>query len=110
MAVYINDSDALDRMGMVEGRDWVRDQKEWPNRRTGFFAFLETWREWFGDEDEDMADEIVDVDGETAIYGREGYSRYAVRGDGEIVLLGWSAREAVRERARRAGFRVTGAD
>jgi len=108
MGVYIYEGSALTKMAMVEGADWAREQAARPTNAHGFFAYLNEWK-MIQDElepGEVWEDNLCTDGGDSAIYGKEGYSRYIVRGDGEIVLLSWSAREEVQSRARRAGFRV----
>lgn len=108
MAVYIYEGHALTRLTAVEGEAWRREQAARPNSPCGFYTFLKEWKA-IQDElepGEVWEDNLCPDGGDCAIYGKEGYSRYVVRGDGEIVLLGWSARAEVQERARQAGFRV----
>lgn len=108
MAVYIYEEHALARLTSVEGTEWARTQTDRVHNPHGFYAFLKEWQE-IQDElepGEVWEDNLCPDGGDCAIYGNAGYSRYIVRGDGEIVLLSWSTRAEVQERARQAGFRV----
>ncbi len=108
MSVYIYEDSALEQLAAVEGAQWAREQASRPHSPTGFYAFVKEWRliQEELEPGEVWEDNLCPDGGDCAIYGKEGYSRYVVRGDGEIVLLGWSARDEIQERARRAGFRV----
>lgn len=110
MAVYIYQPDALDKLAAVEGAAWAQEQQARQHNPHGFYAFLKEWL-WLQaelDPDEVWEDNLWPNNGDGAIYGKEGYSRYVVRGDGEIVLLGWSTRPERIKRAQQVGFRVSG--
>jgi hypothetical protein len=93
VTVYINQPDALDRMGIVEGERWKTHQCGDPEGPCSFNAFLRQWtelHEWArqeGMDDEELKAISITIDGNGAIYGEGGWHRYAVRGDGEIIFL-----------------------
>lgn len=113
MAVFIQQPDALDLLTQVEGPDWRAKQTAGNFGSCSFNAFLQEWRtaQELATE-EDKASEwfktySLVVDGNSAIYGSNGYNRYAVKYTGEIVFLRYQAwsEEAVKK-AEAAGFRI----
>lgn len=117
MPVYIHDADALDRLASVEGDRWRLYQEQHFDNAYGFYAYQRGWNEYrkaVGELGSGLTDEgsmweggaLWIGGGDGAIYGEGGYTRYAVRSDGEIVLLAWSARDDKRERARTIGFTI----
>ena len=113
MSVYIYQPDAYDRLVQVEGPDYP---DYGPQRGGGyhFDTYLEAWnrarqrRIHWSEYDINVTPSYVDLpDGDGAIYGKGGLTRYAVRSDGEIVLLGWSASDARKQLAIDAGFRIS---
>lgn len=112
MSVYITDSDALDRLESVEG-SWWRHQNQGEDHfqrlHRAYLSFLHALGE-FGLQLSEWTDAplLEDGDLEPVLYGKEGYSRYVLRPDGELVLLGWSTRQERLDRAAEEGFTVTG--
>ena len=114
MPVYITDPDALDKLEAIEGNRWRTNDggadRFHKMRRAllGFFRMLDQ----YGMELSEWVDPpfLEDGDGgiEPVLYGDAGYSRYVLRADGELVLLGWSTREERIEQARAQGFSVSG--
>lgn len=115
--VFIFDEGALERLGQIEGRDWVRAQEKNPISPFGFMAYLAAWQlrqesGYANDPDVPVRDFLELLpggrSGDGAIYGEGGWSRYAVRHDGEIVLLDWSVEASARKReaAAQAGVRM----
>lgn len=109
MPVYIHQADALQRMGAVEGPQWEQAQGKNLDSPYGFHAWLTAWntKQAMGpDYAEDPVREFLSSPGDGVIYGDGGYARYAVRPDGELVLLGSTTRPERQRAARDQGFRV----
>ena len=105
--VRITDEDALDKLVELEGIEWLREQER-RRRPDSFFGWRNTYRAYMELPDEERQYvELSDmVDREPVLYGNGGYHRWAVLTTGELVLLGWSAPEPNREKARKLGFQV----
>lgn len=112
MSVYITDPDALDRLEAIEGTWWRHQGHGEENFNRMHRAYLEFQHSLveYEIEPEEWTDAplLEDGDLEPVLYGKEGYSRYALRPDGELVLLGWSTRPERLEQASNEGFSVTG--
>lgn len=110
--VFIYDPDALDRLTDVEGEAWRKLQDRHPTSPYCFHAWKQAWdeKQRMVAENPEYADEPVSSflaeSGDGAIYGNGGWDRYAVRLNGELVLMTWSATSSNREKAARAGFTV----
>ena len=113
MSVFIYQPDAYDRLVQVEGSDYPTYG---PQRGGGyhFDTYLEAWnrararRIHWSEHDLNVTPDLVDLPkGDGMIYGKDGRTRYVVKSDGEIVLLGWSASESRKKLAIDAGFRVS---
>ena len=120
MPVYIDDRDAFRRLVIVEsglsvdqGREYLRHQKNFG--MCGFAAFRSEWRRAHKPElrrskkYREVANEhdSVSVDKNGAIYGLGGWTRYTVRGDGEIMMIeGFQTSEQQIRLARIMGFRI----
>ena len=108
---YIFEDSILDLLTRLEGEAWRRQQQTCGTNPHGFYAWRHAWDQKMQEvaKDPTWADEPVSSfleGGDGAIYGEGGWHRYAVRADGEIVLLGWSAREPNQAKARELGFSV----
>ena len=112
MPVFINQHDALTIMASVEGQDWKRRQHQFGS--TSFQAFFDAWRKTdqalTGEQrarPDIMAMGISTDDGNGAIYGDGGWSRYTVRVSGEILFIErQSPSEEITELAKQAGFNL----
>lgn len=113
MSVFIYQPDAYDRLVQVEGLDYP---SYGPQKGGGyhFDTYREAWdrararRIHWSDYGIGVTPDLVDLPrGDGTIYGKDGRTRYAVRSDGEIVLLGWSASDARKQLAIDAGFRIS---
>lgn len=108
MAVFIYDCDAYDRLCAVEGPRYTSDG---PGRGSGYdyWTYREAWDRARAERlhwPDNVAPGYVGLpEGDGAIYGVEGYNRYVVRRDGEIVLVD-AATPGSAGRAIAAGFRV----
>ena len=117
--MYIFDNNAFEALCQVEGESWRKQQTASISGAEakapspfGFFAWKAAWDEKSRlleqhpeYEDEPVGSFLV-TSGDGAIYGDGGWDRYAVRADGEIVLLKWSATAAKQEKATSLGIRV----
>ena len=108
---YIFDDTILDLLTQMEGPAWRQLQLARAENPHGFLAWQKAWEQKVAllAEDPTVADEPLSSfmeGGDGAIYGEGGWHRYAVRADGEVVLLGWSAREPNQIKARELGFSV----
>jgi hypothetical protein len=109
MAVYIFDKDALDKMALVEGMTWKEQEESNPDQNCSFQAFLSAWNRDFAGKEELIREGsslncFISVNASGAIYGKEGYNRYAVRVDGRIFFMrDMSIKEDI-EKATLAGF------
>lgn len=114
MSVFIFDQDARERLHRAEGPDYEIPGRG-PIKGGGrdFDTYLEAWKRarerriHWSEFQLNVTPDLVDLPkGDGMLYGLDGLTRYVVLGDGEIVLLGWSATSRQRERAVAAGFRV----
>lgn len=109
MPVYIHQQDALQRMAAVEGSRWLQYQETHRRSAYGFYAWLDAWHAKQGSGSEYLDEpvrEFLEAPGDGTIYGEGGYARYAVRTDGELVLLGSTTRDERRLIALEQGFCV----
>ena len=114
MSVYITDPDALDRLEAVESGAWrysERGEDNFQRLLRGYLAFRKALgeeglalTEWRDPPAVDMEDEGL----EPVLYGKDGYARYAVGADGELMLWAWSTRPERLALAEEQGFRVIG--
>ena len=113
MSVFIYQPDALDIMATVEGERWKKYQlNPRPSDSTSFIAFLEAWKEcrasasWDGVLSPQFSDwGVRTANGDGAIYGDGGWTRYTVRLSGAIWFIeAQSPSQKMTERARAAGF------
>jgi hypothetical protein len=123
--IYIYQDDAFEKMVQVEGEHWKRAQlsPENPFGLVSFAAFKETWYQFYealkargevSSEEEatkvmagqhDMG--ISTAEGDGAIYGDGGWTRYTVRYTGEIQFIqAQSPSPECTQRAVEAGFRL----
>ncbi|MBT3834827.1 hypothetical protein HOF56_01115 [Candidatus Peribacteria bacterium] len=103
MPVNILDDDVLDKIGQVEGADWVIDQQR--------MGTVEAFRKIFtGLTENDRRTGYVATDNDPSINGFGGYNRYYVRrSDGEIIFAAINAKsEADLEKAKNLGFTIRG--
>lgn len=100
-------------MATVEGERWKRYQLDpSPSDSTSFKAFLEAWKEcrasasWDGVLSPQFSDwGVRTANGDGAIYGDGGWTRYTVRLSGAIWFIeAQSPSQKMTERARAAGF------
>lgn len=109
--MHISDLTALDCLAKVEGSSWKAVQRAQPGPFS-YFGWLAGWhaKQKLLVQHPEYADypisDFMDNPGDGMLYGEGGWSRYVVQADGEVVLLGWSCREAKQELARAAGIRV----
>lgn len=111
--MHIFDDNAFELLCQVEGESWRRQQ--WANSQSpyGFFAWLTAWNEKarmltaHPEYSDEPVGSFLDTPGDGAIYGDGGWARYAVRPDGEVVLLKWSATPAKQGIATEYGVRVS---
>ena len=111
MSVFICESDAFEKMCQVEGTMYGMAYERFKTEEAfgdcSFDAFLEKWKEAvFQCPRIKQSDSYMHVNGNGAIYGIGGWNRYLVRWTGEIVLLGISADQESRDKAREVGFAV----
>jgi hypothetical protein len=96
-AMRIDDADALEKLGKLEGTDWVRQQKfdhdVGEDDEHSFFGALLRYQET--------------EPGCSEIYGAGGWARYLVNSRGEVRLSGGSTHEEKRAAARELGITVT---
>ncbi len=107
MPIYIYECDAFRKMVVVEGKDYLHNQRNFGI--CSFSSFRKKWKKFakingFTDEKPPYA---IDVEGNRAIYGLGGWNRYLVLNTGEIMFLEAAARtpEDI-EVARKIGFRI----
>lgn len=115
--MFINQPDALDLLTSVEGEDWRQRQLAGDFGNFSFEVFLKCWQEVdqgllaHRKNQPYLTDMGLSVEGDGAIYGCHGWSRYTVRYSGEIMFIEMqSPSEEVSDRARKAGFRFFPAD
>ena len=114
MPVYITDPDAIDRLEAVEGRQWRnRDggAEDFLKLRRGYLIFLEMLSDMDMELDEWHGPPVLLVNGfelDPVLYGKEGYSRYALCKDGELLLHAWSIRPERLADAEEQGFSIVG--
>ena len=110
MPVYIFEESAFEKILEVEGERHRRFMTEKEYGVCSFEAFLRKWCRDFKyhpslkNYNPRFA---IDVEGNRAIYGLEGYNRYVVFNNGEIALLKASSNRIYIEKARKAGFRMS---
>ena len=109
MANYIYEPRALELLGAIEGDAWTRLQHAKPYLGTSFFAWLKAWQDKqaspYQGSVEPLSD-FMEVSHDGAIYGEGGWHRWRVAADGELILLGWSSREARIQQVKALGFNV----
>ncbi|MFN0302245.1 MAG: hypothetical protein ACKVQU_18060 [Burkholderiales bacterium] len=114
--VVIEDAGAFDLLARMEGEQWRRIQEAHPDDPYGYSFWRRAW-------DTKVAAGLRDIPAplpsfaeravrESIIYGAEGYRRYRILPDGEIVLECDTALPDARfpdacARAHSLGFRVT---
>jgi lysophospholipase L1-like esterase len=102
LSVYITDTDALDRLETIEGCSW----RSYGGGEDNFQRILLEYREFreaLGEGDLAPTNWRAPV-----LYGKDGYTRYAVGADGEMMLQAWSTRPERIALAEEQGFRVIG--
>ena len=100
MAIFINDPDAFEKIKQIEGPNY-QDKGD----AYSFSTYLQAWLAYYRPYPEYVSDTLVQVDGgDGAIYGTEGYHRYFVKGDGEIIFSSSHARPEMIEKAEGIGF------
>lgn len=86
MAVYIQDPDAFEKLVAVEGEEYRRCKTVEYFGNSSFDAFYQTWLE-HGDPNARGSRENIRTTSATAsIYGLDGWNRYILRKDGEILF------------------------
>ena len=109
MPVYIHEKDALERMAQIEGARWKDEQNGDPEGPYSFNGFLRAWQEWAAYSDEDDEPCNLMVDDNDAIYGADGWHRYAVQSDGEIIFLcPFASNRQHVDKAEKLGFALQG--
>ncbi len=107
MPVFIYEEDALEKMGCVEGKRWLDDQKA-DTSDVSFSSFLKVWQKFYKGLPSEFIKKhpkmCVIVNGHTTIYGHLGVNRYSVKLSGEIVYS--SLQGSNPEEAKKAGFTV----
>jgi hypothetical protein len=110
----VNDPTALACLGEMEGTAWVALQQQKQHAPHSFFVMLAAWNQkvemgYEHDLDYPLSDFMHDAPGDGHIlYGSGGWRRYAVRPDGEIVLLRESTTQEQCVKAESLGIRVWG--
>lgn len=102
--VKITDPDALQKMAQVEGERWLKTQSQ----ETGY-SFASFLREFNSPSWDYQFEDLLEIDGNKAIYGEGGYNRYFVRfGSGEIFISRFHARDEKLKLAVEVGFKIWG--
>lgn len=110
----VNAPNALACLGEMEGASWVTLQQQRPRAPHSFFVMVSAWNKkvelgYEHDLDYPLSDFMDDAHGDSHIlYGSGGWRRYAVRPDGEIVLLRESTTTEQCAKAGSLGIRVWG--
>lgn len=111
MSINISDEDVLDKMAEIEGEYWKELQKEVTNDPCFFYAFLKIWTEQYSNNKSLMVEAsrlnyFMSVGSNGAIYGHNGYNRYAVRADGNIFFMRDVAIQSDVQKAIELGFDI----
>lgn len=114
MSVFIYQPDALELMGLVEGEEWLQQQKLKTACPYSFPIWLEAWNLKMAagldkDDDSPLADFISDrfeLSISPVIYGKGGFHRYVVQPNGEILFSKFHSVERRIPAAIAAGFTV----
>jgi len=109
MAVFIFDSDALEKIATIEGKDYVSFQSDSLGEYS-FEAFKKRWETLNKDNPrfaEFRPEFAIDVNGNGTIYGMGGWHRYVVFNSGEIgfIRLMCEVNEHLKL-AEKIGFRI----
>ncbi|MGG6263255.1 hypothetical protein ACQ4M3_39660 [Leptolyngbya sp. AN03gr2] len=82
----------IETLGRIEGERWIKNQRDHSDgyKVTTLFKAWECYHKEYPEYCEKTPNEFIDVQlvnltGESVIYGESGYNRYAVRISGEIV-------------------------
>jgi hypothetical protein len=98
----IQASKALDKLGKLEGRPWVKRQRDGgASLDNGFFLNLEAYKilRSMGSKAKGMT--LADLDSKAGVIAGTGRTAYVVFSDGEIVLVGDTASKAKQDQADR---------
>lgn len=96
----IQSSQALEKLGKLEGRDWVRlQQAKGASLDQGFFLNLETFRILQSMTALPKSTTLGDIDPKAGLIAGATSAGYVVFPDGEIVLIGDTATDAQRRMA-----------
>jgi len=102
MAVNILDTDALDKMGQIEGDLWRRDQEIDGGIFEGFKALCE---ELLANSGSQSKLSHIEIEGHPCIGGFGGLNRYFVKPGGEIIFAKKNAKsDADVQKATELGF------
>jgi hypothetical protein len=104
VSVFITDADALQKMGQIEGKDWLAAQAQ--ARHEGhpndFHSYLIEYQKYQGPPTE----ETLRVAGHCSIYGAGGWNRYFVRKNGKIIYSAYHGPSKVKQ-AEDIGFDIS---
>ena len=110
--VVIEDLRAFDLLARMEGEEWRQLQEAHPEDPYGYAFWRRAWEAKVAAGLRELpaplpsfAERAVP---DPVIYGAEGYRRYRVHADGEIVLDRGTGLPAESAKARFLGFRITG--
>ena len=108
MSVFIFDHDALDKMALIEGERWKRLQLKGEMKEVSFVSFKKAWNEFATNKKSKTPDMgITNEYGNGAIYGHDGWTRYTVRANGEILFIkALSPSPEITQKAIDAGFNL----
>lgn len=110
MPIYIFEKNAFDKMIKVEGEEYRRVKSKEEFGDCSFDAFFEEWKKDYAENSEarNFKPEFgIRVNGNGAIYGLEGWNRYAILNSGEMVFIRSLAKiEEYIKKAKKTGFRL----
>lgn len=109
--LQLTDPRAFTRLVEMEGEQWASLQRRKPEAPYSFFRLLQAWQAkvaagYESDPDYPVSDFMEGPSPSNVLYGEGGWRRYAVRADGELVLLRESARAESCTKAETLGIRV----
>lgn len=109
--VHIEQPEAFELLAQMEGKRWCRSQRLHPEAPYGFDFWLRAWKTKLAAGLRNVPAPLTSfADRATRapiIYGEEGYRKYRVNADGEIVLTQDAGLSPVQaSRARSLGFSI----
>jgi len=104
--VNIDDADAFKKMIRVEGEEYREHKSRDALGDCSFEAFHEAWKSTSSMVRNADPPVCMTVNGGTAIYGLEGYNRYAVMSNGAIRFIADMSTEYYIKKARECGFDI----